>query len=117
MVIILSIVTFVLIALLIVAFIAIRNLLSQNDTLLENLQIYSNKIEQIEDETIKYHKYFLELFTQTYQELQRVNKRGSFSSDDEVGFAFRVILSAIETAKNKLLAIETEEEVYPEKKT
>ena len=113
----LSIVTVILIILLIVSIIVIRNLLRQNDTLVENLQIYSNKIESVEADTIKYHKYFLELFTQTYQELQRIDKRGSFSSDDEVGFAFRVILTAIETVKNKLGVVETEEEEDPEKRT
>tara|TARA_R110000868_G_scaffold12456_12_gene59588 strand:+ start:41 stop:388 length:348 start_codon:yes stop_codon:yes gene_type:complete len=114
MIIFLSITTILLTILVIIGGIVVINLLKQNDTLVESLQIYSNKIETVEEEAIKYHKYFLELFTHTYQELQRIDKRGSFSSDDEVGFAFRVILAAIETVKNKLGVVEIEEEVDPE---
>lgn len=99
----------------VVTLVMIRNLLIQNDKLEEFLQIYSNKIEETELETIKYYKYFLELFTQTYGELSRIDKRGSFSSDDEVGFAFRVIISAIETVKDKLKSIKGEEEGDSEK--
>jgi hypothetical protein len=116
MIIALSIITAILTALLIVAGVVIRNLLKQNDSLLESLQIYSNKIDSTEDEAIKYQKYFLELFTQTYQELQRIDKRGSFSSDDEVGFAFRVILTAIATLKERLGSVEIEQEVTTEKR-
>ncbi len=116
MILVLSIIMMVLAILLVVSIIIIRNLLRQNDTLTENLQIYSNKIESVESDTIKYHRYFLELFTNTYQELQRIDKRGSFSSDDEVGFAFRVILAAIELVKDKLKTVETED-IDSEKRT
>ena len=115
MVTLLAVIVSILTILVIVMGIAIRNLLRQNDTLNENLEIYSNKIESVEDEAIKYQKYFLELLTQTYQELQRVDKRGSFSSDDEVGFAFRVILTAIATLKERLGSVEIEQEVKTEK--
>lgn len=111
----LVIIIFILISLLIGAAVVIRNLIAQNDMFEETIQIYSNKIGSVEDEAIKYHRYFLELFTQTYQELQRIDKRGSFSSDDEVGFAFRVIMTAIENVKEKLRLVETEEEEGSEK--
>lgn len=110
----------VLVILLIVSGIAIRNLLHKHDALIQDIITHRKKIDSVEDETIKYHKYFLKLFNQTYQELQRVDKRGSFSSDDEVGFAFRVIINAIETTKNKLQSLEVEEEEeegYSEKTT
>jgi rubrerythrin len=116
MIIVLSVITTLSTVLLIVAGVVIRNLLVQVDTLTESLQIYSKKIESVEEEAIKYQKYFLELFTQTYQELQRIDKRGSFSSDDEVGFAFRVILTAIATLKERLGSVQIEQEVNTEKR-
>lgn len=101
---------------LIVACVIIRNLLIQNDKLEEAIQLYSNRIEETENETIKYYNYFLELFTKTHAELARIDKRGSFSSDDEVGFAFKVVLSSIETVKEKLRSIKEEEESDSEKR-
>jgi type II secretory pathway pseudopilin PulG len=115
MITVLAIIITLLTVLVIVLGFVIRNLLTQNDTLNENLEVYSNAIETVENEAIKYQKYFLQLFTQTYQELQRIDKKGSFSSDDEVGFAFRVILTSIESLKDKIGSVEIEQEVSTEK--
>lgn len=112
---ILSIALIILSLLLIVGAVVIRNLLKQNDELVEIIQIYSNKVDSVEEEAIKYQRYYLELITQTYQELQRIDKRGSFSSDDEVGFSFRILFTAIENLKLKLGSIEIEEENGSEK--
>jgi len=114
----LTIVVVILTLLLIVGAVVIRNLLIQNDSLVETIQIYSNKIDSVEEEAIKYQRYYLELITKTYQELQRIDKRGSFSSDDEVGFSFRVLFTAIENLKEKLRlveVVEVEEEEGSEK--
>lgn len=111
----LAITVTLLVGVVIVTWIVVNNLLRQIDTLTETVEIYSNKIESVEEEAIKYQKYFLELFTQTYQELQRIDKRGSFSSDDEVGFAFRVILTAIATLKERIGSVQIEQEVTTEK--
>lgn len=105
----LIIVILILSILLIVGGMVVRNLLKQIDVLEETIQVYSNKIDSVEEEAIKYQRYYLELITQTYKELQRIDKRGSFSSDDEVGFSFRILFTAIENLKLKLGLIEIEE--------
>lgn len=80
----------------------IYNLNSQ----VNSLEAYISKINKRElnyyAEVEGYYKIFLDLFTNAYLEMQRVDKRGSFSSDDEVGFAFRVILNSIESVKGAL---------------
>ena len=80
----------------------IYNLNSQ----VNSLEAYVSKINKRElnhyAEIEGYYKIFLDLFTNAYLEMQRVDKRGSFSSDDEVGFAFRVILNSIESVKGAL---------------
>jgi len=108
MVTLLTIALVVLTILLIIGGFIIKNLLVQNDSLLETIQIYSNKIDSVEVDAIKYQRYYLELITKTYQELQRIDKRGSFSSDDEVGFSFRILITAIENLKQKLSLVEVE---------
>ena len=47
--------------------------------------------------------------------MQRIDKRGSFSSDDEVGFSFKVIQKAIEVVTVKLREMRKEAS-NPEKK-
>lgn len=101
----LSIVIAILIIGLVCCILAIKNLLNQNNQLEESLQIYSNKIESIENDVIKHYEYFMELFSKTYIEMQQIDRRGSFASDDEVGFVFRVLFTAIENVKLKLQAI------------
>ena len=80
----------------------IYNLNSQVST----LESYISKLNKRElnhyTEVEGYYKIFLDLFTNAYLEMQRVDKRGSFSSDDEVGFAFKVILNSIESVKGAL---------------
>lgn len=66
----------------------------------------SKHYEEIE----KYYNVFLKLFSDAYSDMQRVDKRGSFSSDDEVGFAFKVILSAIATVKETLENLRKDQE-------
>lgn len=74
------------------------------------LEQYLESTTKAEEDVEKYYQYFLGLFTKCYAELQRIDKRGSFSSDDEVGFSFRVVIQAIADVKNKIEAIRVEQE-------
>jgi len=51
--------------------------------------------ELIEKRVLKALTFFKKLFGQAKMEMDRVDKNGSFSSDDEVGFAFTTINEAI----------------------
>lgn len=66
--------------------------------------------ETTKSEIINYHLYFLKLYSEAYSQLERIDQRGSFSSDDEVGFAFKVIIQTIGDVKNKLTDLKIEEE-------
>lgn len=101
----------------IVLFFVIDNLLTQTSQLEEHVEVLTNRDDKIEEDVIKYYEYFLKIFTEAYVQMQRVDKRGSFSSDDEVGFSFKVLITSIETVKNKLtnMKIDPEEEKTPEK--
>lgn len=91
------------------------NLLSQIKQLESYIEELTSKDDKIEEEVLKYYEYFLKIFTEAYVQMQRVDKRGSFSSDDEVGFAFKVLITSIETVKNKLTSMKNpEEEKTPE---
>jgi hypothetical protein len=84
------------------------NLFRQNEQLtkvVENLNITEYKIYT---EAVNYYQAFLFMFTDAYSELQRIDKRGSFSSDDEVGFAFKVIVTAIKNVKEKIQELKDE---------
>lgn len=81
------------------------NLYTQISQFESELAERSQQIEKTEQEVINHYTFFLKIFTEAFSEMQRIDNRGSFSSDDEVGFAFRVILSAIENVKEKLLIV------------
>lgn len=74
------------------------NLFRQN----QQLESYIADFNKVEDDAEKFYRVILSLLTQTYAELQRIDKIGSFSSDDEVGFSFRVIIGAIESCKKAI---------------
>lgn len=74
------------------------------------LEQYLEHAGKVEEDVDKYYQYFLGLFTKCYVELQRIDKRGSFSSDDEVGFSFRVVLTAIGDVKTKLESMKLQQE-------
>lgn len=74
------------------------NLFRQN----QQLEGYIKDFDKVEDDAEKFYRVILGLLVQTYTELQRIDKRGSFSGDDEVGFAFRVILKSIESCKHAI---------------
>lgn len=49
-----------------------------------------------------FYKRHLEIFTHAGLEMDKIDKKGSFSSDDEVGFAFIIIKRAIDDAREQL---------------
>lgn len=54
------------------------------------------------ERALRFYTTVLEILSTTLVELDRVDKRGSFSSDDEVGFTFRVIKETVEQTKYQL---------------
>lgn len=102
----------------VVGIFVIDNLLNQINQFEVHIEKITKSQSKLEKEVEKYYKYFLELFTEAYTQIQRVDKRGSFSSDDEVGFSFKVIYRAIEDVTNKLKNMQLENPVegkIPEK--
>lgn len=86
------------------------NLFKQNEDL-EKVIISSGETdEKLKREVLNYYLAFLNLFMEADQQMERIDKRGSFSSDDEVGFAFKVIKTAIKNVIEKIKEFEPEEE-------
>lgn len=91
------------------------NLYSQVQTL-EDYAKKTNKREQkVLLEAENYYKIFKGLFEEAYLNIQRVDKRGSFSSDDEVGFAFKVIFNSLKEVNEKLDTLKIDDENEEEK--
>lgn len=71
-----------------------------------NLWFKISKIQKIYNTDImSYSKLLINLiavFTAAAAKLERIDKNGSFSSDDEVGFAFKLIKETIFSLKDKL---------------
>lgn len=90
----------------------ISNLLNQIKIIENEVRKLDKREEKLYIEIENYYKIFLGLFTEAYSNMQRVDKRGSFSSDDEVGFAFKVIFNAIQEVQIKLenLKLDNDEE-------
>lgn len=93
----------------------ISNLLTQNKQLEEEVKKLDKKETKLYNEIETYYKIFLGLFTEAYSNMQRVDKRGSFSSDDEIGFAFKVIYNAIHEVQTKLENLKVDDENETEK--
>lgn len=79
------------------------NLFQKNMELMKHL----DKSIKLEDDVEKFYQVIMKLLVQTYAELERVDKRGTYSSDDEVGFAFKVIYTAIESCKKAVEDMKT----------
>jgi hypothetical protein len=83
----------------------IWNLMGKLETLEKhNLTLLENQ-EKLESDVLKHYQFLLGLFAKAQTDLVRVDKRGSYSSDDEVGFAFKVIKTSIDEVKAALDAI------------
>lgn len=76
----------------------IFNLYNQVLSLEESVSRDSN----IEERALVFYTTILTILGNTLVELKRVDKRGSFSSDDEVGFVFKTILETIEQTKYQI---------------
>jgi hypothetical protein len=66
-----------------------------------------------EETFLKYYEAILILIISAKTEIDRIDKKGSFSSDDEVGFAFKVIQTAI---NNLVLQMKSLQGEQPEEK-
>lgn len=80
----------------------IENLLSQNGQL-EKIVLKALKAnDKINEDVEKYYKVLQGIYTKAYTELTKIDKNGSFSSDDEVGWSFGLILDTIKDITEKL---------------
>ena len=88
----------------------IFNLNNQVKQLEDEIQKFNEKEKYLNDELINNYEVFLNIFTDAYTTLIRIDKKGSFSSDDEVGFTFKILMTTIETVKDKLINLKVESE-------
>lgn len=70
--------------------------------LLNQIRQLEKIVQETDQTTYNTYTFILKTLTETFAELQRIDKRGAFSSDDEVGFVFRVIVESIEHVKFQL---------------
>lgn len=87
--------------LIVVGYYFISNLQNQID----QLEQQSTDVIAAENKVINVYRFILNILVKTLSELNKVDKRGSFSSDDEVGFAFKTIKELIEHCKVEIQRI------------
>ncbi len=66
-----------------------------------------DKIESIETNSINLVENLLITYIKVFTKLKRIDRLGSFESDDEVGFVFKTIKNTIEELKNELDNLKT----------
>lgn len=98
----------IIVLIIVIAWIIISNLLAQIEQYKEQIESREETYTRIEMRVSNIYKFLLETLTAAYLDLQRVDKKGSFSSDDEVGFAFRVIKESIEQVKYQIEQMKTD---------
>ncbi len=91
------------------------NLYSQVSQLEEYAKKTNKREQKVLLEAENYYKIFKALFEEAYLNIQRVDKRGSFSSDDEVGFAFKVIFNSLKEVTDKIETLKIDDENEEEK--
>lgn len=74
-----------------------------------NLTEIENKIQIILNDKLNFYNFILGLLTKCYSEIDKVDKNGSFSSDDEIGFAFGVIKGSIQETLSEIEKLKEEE--------
>lgn len=76
-----------------------------------NLYIQNNKYIDLNNSNLNYYdlllRNLLKLFLEVRKRIDSVDKNGSFSSDDEIGFAFKIIEGTINNLVEKLNEINT----------
>lgn len=85
-----------------IAWVFIGNLLNQTKQLEKAVEDSLSANDKIQEDVEKYYRVLYGIFTSAAIELDRVDKKGSFSSDDEVGFAFKAIQETIMDVKEKM---------------
>ena len=63
------------------------------------IYLMTEQLEQIENNIGVYEEYynaFIEQLNEANQKMQAIDNKGSFSSDDEIGFAYNLIKEQIE---------------------
>ena len=81
----------------------------------QNVQLegYLKQYVANEEQTEIFYRLIMGILTHAATDMDKVDKRGSFSYDDEVGFAFKVIDRGIETAKRQIESIRVQENDQP----
>lgn len=80
-------------------------------TLYRKNLILGNEIETRygnEENYILFFRSILETYVGVLAKLKRIDRRGSFESDDEIGFVFKTIKNTISELHQQLLTIEKE---------
>lgn len=86
----------------IVQWVFIDNLLNQNRQLEDVVQKSLKANDKINEEVEKYHRVLQGIYSKAYTEIMKVDKNGSFSGDDEVGWAFGLIKDTVKDITEKL---------------
>lgn len=69
---------------------------------IEILENQLNRIAAIESNSVSLVENLLVVYIKVLAKLKRIDRLGSFESDDEVGFVFKTIKSTIEELKTEL---------------
>lgn len=69
---------------------------------IEVLEKQIDRIEKIESNSVTLVENLLIAYIKVLAKLKRIDRLGSFESDDEVGFVFKTIKNTIEELKNEL---------------
>lgn len=99
---------YIIIFLLIIIFILswfVYNLFNQTNQLKE----YLNEAFDQEDHMLKVYDVILKMLIHTKIEFEKIDFRGSFSTDDEVGFSFKALQSCIDTLLHEIEVIKNAE--------
>lgn len=86
----------------ILLWIFITNLLNQIDEFEKVVEKALNRNDKLNEDILKYHQVLQGLFTRAYSDILKVDKNGSFSSDDEVGWSFTLIKETIRDIQDRL---------------
>ena len=78
------------------------NLLRQIKQLEKNINDISIDAEKIENMHVTNTLFILKLVNEAKSDMDRIDYRGSFKTDDEVGFSFKALQTIIDTLSEQL---------------